>query len=206
MSSLHLATQKFLTLLDLLFFLLIGITLCPLAASDGCHEGERKALLNFKSSLEDLSGRLSSWQESGQHQNCCNWHGIQCSKGSFHVISIDLRNNDLEIYNNEYAYLQPQPNTALRGKLSPSLLNITHLEHLDLGFNDFQESKLTLQFSYLRRLVYLDISHSNFSGSISTQFTNSSSLQYLDLSCGSQRNPYSTSCLESSSTGWIRGL
>ncbi|KAI3893853.1 hypothetical protein MKW92_013688 [Papaver armeniacum] len=202
MGSLNMTTKKFCTHLHLLFFLLI--TLCT--ASNGCHEEERRALLNFKSSLEDPSGRLFTWQESIQHQNCCSWQGIQCSKGSFHVISIDLRNNELEIYNNDYIYLQPQPNTALQGKLSPSLLNITHLEYLDLGFNDFQESKIALQFSYLVKLAHLDLSHSNFSGSISTQLTNSSSLQYLDLYCGSQRDPYSTSCLESSSTKWIRGL
>ncbi|KAJ0016891.1 hypothetical protein Pint_11465 [Pistacia integerrima] len=50
-----------------------------------CYDQERAALLSFKSHLTDPSNRLSSWQG----QNCCTWHGINCSE-SLHVTAIDL--------------------------------------------------------------------------------------------------------------------
>lgn len=199
--------------LRFLFSLLISITPSSLATTYGCHQEERKALLNIKSSLEDPSGRLSTWKEGVQHRNCCDWHGIKYSDESLHVVSIDLRNTDLEDYMNGFSYRDgdhfypPITRTSLRGKLSRSLFNITHLEYLDLGFNGFQESDITLQFSNLTKLTHLDLSFSNFSGLIATQFSNLTFLQYLDISCFFQyggidflsSNYYKTSCLESSS-------
>ncbi|KAI3971446.1 hypothetical protein MKW92_033617 [Papaver armeniacum] len=215
MNSLNKTTQvtSFLHL-PLLFFL-ISITLCP-SPSSGCHEEERMALLDIKSNVVDPSGRLSSWQESVTHKNCCDWRGIGCSSESYHIISIDLRNKDLETYIYDRARAaHPEPDTALRGILSPSIFNITHLEYLDLGFNDFQESKSTHQFYYLTKLNHLDLSFTDFSTSISTQFSNLTFLKYLDLSCSLStgidifsryRDTYTTSCLKSPSTKWVRGL
>ncbi|KAI3968348.1 hypothetical protein MKW92_052337 [Papaver armeniacum] len=198
--------------LHFFFFLIINIALC-LFPCRGCHEEERMALLDIKSNVVDPSGRLSSWQESIQHKNCCSWQGIECSSESLHVISIDLRNKDLEMYQYRTPSTQLPPDTALQGKLSPQIFNLTRLEYLDLGFNDFQGSEITHRFSYLTKLTHLDLSLSNFSASISTQFSNLTFLQYLDLSCflpsdittGSPYT-YSTPCLRSSSTRWVKGL
>ncbi|KAI3835776.1 hypothetical protein MKW92_025124 [Papaver armeniacum] len=190
-------TTSFPILFNFLLFLLITISLNPLAASNnGCHINERRALLAFKSSLDDPSDRLSSWKEGVQHRNCCDWCGIVCSDESFHVISIDLRNTKLEDYINEFSdsnYFDP-PSTSLTSKLSPSLLRINHLEYLDLSFNDFRESELPFRFSKLTKLTNLDLSYTNFIASISMHFSNLSSLQYLDLSCGSPTVWYSTAC------------
>ncbi|KAI3971905.1 hypothetical protein MKW92_021634 [Papaver armeniacum] len=189
-----------------IFFLLIGLTQFPLP-SHGCHEEERRALLNIKSSLQDPSNRFSSWQEGSKYQNCCDWHGIQCSIDSFHIISINLRNTEYEIYLNQFKYRDSKsydefnpPETALQGKLSPLFFDITHLQYLDLAFNNFQESQIPIQFSNLTKLTHLDLSNSNFSGSTLTQFTNLSSLKYLDLSCGV------VDCIQLSSTKWLSGL
>ncbi|XP_026444568.1 receptor-like protein EIX2 [Papaver somniferum] len=182
------------------------IILC-LLSSHGCHEEERKALLNFKSSLDDPSGRLSSWQDIFQHRNCCEWRGIGCSRESLHVVSIDLRNTKLEDYINEFSYRDGDPpSTALQGKLSPSLLRINHLEYLDLSFNDFQQSEIPFRFSDLTKLAHLDLTFTNFTTSISAHFSNVSSLQYLDLSCPPIEYFFHSSCLESPSTKWLRGL
>ncbi|XP_026438582.1 receptor-like protein 14 [Papaver somniferum] len=171
-------------------------------ASHCCHEEDRNALLSFKS-----SNRLSSWKQGSQH-NCCNWHGIKCSNGSFRVVSINLRNKGLENYIEEFEYdsfdvFDPR-STFLAGKFSASLLKVTHLEYLDLAYNDFQESDIPRKFSDLTSLTHLDLSYANFASSISTQVTNLPSLQFLDLSCNSDY--FSTSCLESLSTKWLRGL
>ncbi|KAI3971466.1 hypothetical protein MKW92_033637 [Papaver armeniacum] len=192
MNSFNKTTQitSFPTLLNFLLFLSISIILC-LLSTHGCHEEERRALLNFKSSLDDPSGRLSSWQDSFQHRNCCEWRGIGCSRESLHVVSIDLRNTKLEDYIIKFSSSDSNPpSTALQGKLSPSLLSINHLEYLDLAFNDFQQSEIPFRFSDLTKLAHLDLTFTNFTTLISAHFSNVSSLQYLDLS----------------STKWLRGL
>ncbi|KAI3880764.1 hypothetical protein MKW92_035131 [Papaver armeniacum] len=193
--SLHLPSVH----LYFFFILLISIAQYPLA-SHCCHDEDRSALLNFKSSLNDPSNRLSSWKQ----ENCCDWHGIRCSNDSFRVVSIDLRNTALEDYIKETvqpdAFVDP-PSTSLAGKFSASILKLTHLQYLDLAYNNFQESQISRQFSNLTTLTHLDLSFSNFSKSLSTQFSNLSFLQHLDLSCIG-----STSCLQISSTKWARGL
>ncbi|KAI3932215.1 hypothetical protein MKW92_009109 [Papaver armeniacum] len=80
------------------------------------------------------------------------------------------------------------------------------MEYLDLSFNDFQESQIPIQLSDLTKLAHLDLSNSNFSATISTQFTNLTSLRYLDLSCRDDFYYYYPSCLHISSTKWVRGL
>ncbi|XP_026415921.1 LRR receptor-like serine/threonine-protein kinase GSO1 [Papaver somniferum] len=197
--------------LQFLLFLLINITHCPLA----CHEQERRALLDFKFSLEDPANRLSSWLDDNKYRNCCDWQGVGCSSDSSHVISINLRNTDLETFYNELLidfdlYDVPPPNTALQGKFSSSFVNLSHLEYVDLAFNNFEESKIPFLFYALTKLVHLDLSHSNFSSPVSTPLSNLSSLRYLDLSCGSiasdERYFVATgSCFELSSIKWLRG-
>ncbi|KAI3848490.1 hypothetical protein MKW92_045689, partial [Papaver armeniacum] len=164
----------------LLFFSLISITQFPLTCN-GCQEQERRALLDFKSSLSDPSNRLASWKEGTQHENCCDWVGIECSSDSNpRIVAINLRN------------------AALTGKFSASLSNITSLEYLDLALNNFQQSEIPLQLSHLTRLIHLDLSNSYISATISTQFTNLTSLNHLDLS--------DNFMVESPSLKWVRGL
>ncbi|KAI3888370.1 hypothetical protein MKW92_006686 [Papaver armeniacum] len=189
-----------------LFFLFTQIQLI----CHGCIDRERIALLNFKSTVTDPSDRLSTWQV-GRHQNCCDWYGIQCSTGSLHVTSVDLRNVALE---NSLRNSDPStPDTSLSGTISASLLSLTHLEYLDLGFNDLDYSKVQFHLSKFKNLLHLDVSYS-FSGSITTQFANLSSLRYLDVSSHVQDNDptslgYSSSPLasiESQSIDWVREL
>lgn len=211
MTSFSKSTQitSFYVQLYFFLFLLINIIQFPLACH-GCQEQERRALLDFKFSLEDPANRLASWLEGSKYRNCCSWQGVGCSSDSSRVISINLRNTVLETRYNEDPYgLVPPPNTALKGNFSSSLVNIANLVYVDLAFNNFQESQIPFQFSALTKLVHLDLSYSNFSASASAQFTNLSSLLYLDLSCGFivrlRRYDLISSCLGSSSMKWLRG-
>ncbi|KAI3943656.1 hypothetical protein MKW92_006000, partial [Papaver armeniacum] len=174
-----------------------------LSFAHGCHDIEREALLKFKSSLVIYPPNLlSSWQETHIHRNCCNWHGVQCSHKTLHVISINLRGKNRENYlNTEYDH----SSASLRGKISPFLFNLTHLEYLDLSLNDFQGSHIPHEFNNLKKLTYLDISLSSFSGPITTQFQNLSSLSYLDLSCLSYEPYLEFRCLKAPSLNWVKG-
>ncbi|KAI3832875.1 hypothetical protein MKW92_002057 [Papaver armeniacum] len=166
--------------LHFLLFLLISITLCPLACH-GCHEEERRALLNFKSSLEDPLNSLSSWNESVHHQNCCEWHGIQCSRDTFHVISIDL------------PYMDHDQLPPLRGKLSPSLSNITYLEYLDLSFNNLHWNPTRMFEHPWPKLQTLRLSSNKATGSIPSSISNAPMLVSLSaFNCGIQGSIPST--------------
>ncbi|KAM3345388.1 hypothetical protein P3S68_025097 [Capsicum galapagoense] len=129
-------------------FLLVG----------GCHEGERAALMSFKSLLTDPSNRLSSWNG----ENCCSWKGINCSS-SGRVIVVNLRN--------------PHP---VKVKIN---INNEVVSNSNSAFNNFVFSKLPVEISNLTKFTYLNLSNAMFQDSIDLQFSNLTSLRSLDLSC-----------------------
>ncbi|KAK4747851.1 hypothetical protein SAY87_014437 [Trapa incisa] len=164
---------------------LISLHLChSFLAVSSCQQNEREALLSFKSQLSDPSKRLSSWEG----KNCCNWKGIVCSK-FLRVISIDLRNptpNSFLVNQNDelVPVSKNSSSTVLKGTLSPSIFSLSELVYLDLSYNDFLLSDIPEgPFSNLSKLTYLNLSNSNFRGSINNQFMNLTSLISLDLSC-----------------------
>ncbi|PHT48835.1 hypothetical protein CQW23_13043 [Capsicum baccatum] len=149
----------------------------------GCHEGERAALMSFKSLLTDPSNRLSSWKG----ENCCNWKGIKCSS-SGRVVVVNLRNpHPDEVMINVNKEVVSSSNNAsdfaLKGNISPLLFTLDHIQHLDLSFNNFMFSKLPVEISNLTKLTYLNLSNAMFQDSIDMQFSNLTSLRSLDLSC-----------------------
>ncbi|KAF3631150.1 putative CASP-like protein PIMP1-like [Capsicum annuum] len=149
----------------------------------GCHEGERAALMSFKSLLTDPSNRLSS----GKAENCCNWKGIKCSS-SGRVVVVNLRNpHPDEVMINVNKEVVSSSNNAsdfaLKGNISPLLFTLDHIQHLDLSFNNFMFSKLPVEISNLTKLTYLNLSNSMFQDSIDMRFSNLTSLRSLDLSC-----------------------
>ncbi|KAM3345389.1 putative receptor-like protein kinase [Capsicum galapagoense] len=164
-------------------FLIFATLFYCFSLVDGFHEGERAALMSFKSLLTDPSNRLSSWKG----ENCCNWKGIKCSS-SGRVAVVNLRNphpdevminvNKEVVSNSNKAF-----DFALKGTISPLLFTLDHIQYLDLSFNDFMLSKIPVEISNLTKLTYLNLSNSMFQDSINTQFSNLTSLRSLDLSC-----------------------
>ncbi|KDP22194.1 hypothetical protein JCGZ_26025 [Jatropha curcas] len=137
-----------------------------------CIESERQALLQIKEELIDDYGHLSSWGSEEEKKDCCKWKGIRCSNQTGHIIILDLPVAELAGTNNK----------PLRGKISNSLLELQHLNYLDLSGNDFGGTffpNLNGSFSKLR---YLNISNVGFIGSLSYQLRNLSSLQSFDVS------------------------
>ncbi|KAG6489966.1 receptor-like protein EIX1 [Zingiber officinale] len=144
----------------------------------GCSEVERDALLDFKTNVKDPSHRLASWSPQ---IDCCKWSGVVCKTtnnatlfGGHRVVELNLQNPNVD---NEQTF-----HTALRGEiLSPSLLNLTRLERLNLSWNDFEGAQIPQFMGSFLNLKYLELSWSNFSGVIPFQLGNLSSLYHLGL-------------------------
>ncbi|CAD5183939.1 unnamed protein product, partial [Musa acuminata subsp. malaccensis] len=128
---------------------------------------EREALLDFKAGIHDTHNRLSSWVG----QDCCAWEGVICGATTGHVVMLDLRNTNIT------------DDWALRGeRMNSSLLALSHLEHLDLSFNDFSGIRMPEFVGSFKKLRYLNLSFTSFMGGIPARLGNLSSLYVLDLS------------------------
>ncbi|KAM5585414.1 hypothetical protein ABKV19_004688 [Rosa sericea] len=142
----------------------------PRSVGSSCIEGERRALLSFKQDVIDPSGRLSSWVG----HDCCRWKGISCNNRTGHVVKMDLRNRNLDLFFDTSA--------GLGGKINSSLLGLKHLLYLDLSWNDFAHIHIPKFIGQLTSLKYLNLSFASFGGEIPPSLGNLSNLNYLDLS------------------------
>uniref|UniRef100_K3Y1R3 Uncharacterized protein n=1 Tax=Setaria italica TaxID=4555 RepID=K3Y1R3_SETIT len=168
-----------------LFLILLLVTTKTTTAS-GCIGNERNVLFDLKATLKDHQGVLSSWRGL----NCCSWYGVTCNKTG-HIIKLNLGNNKSMEY-------------ALTGDISPSLVNLTHLEYLDLHGNDFGGGSIPEFIGLFKNLRHLDLSFAGFGGKIPPHLGNLSKLNYLDIS-----NIPDSSFTSSSSVDnllWLSGL
>jgi len=161
------------------------------ATSSTCVPQETAALLAFKQAITgDPAGRLASWHQ-GQ-QDCCRWSGVRCSNrtSSSHVVVVGL---NLRNTGDGGPYYE---DTALVGQqISPSLLSLNHLEHLDLSMNSISGGVPEF-LGLLKNLRYLNLSGMPLSGRVPPQPSNLSNLHSLDLSSNAYQlgspNLYST--------------
>ncbi|RAL44198.1 hypothetical protein DM860_016444 [Cuscuta australis] len=147
-----------------------------------CHDEEKAALLQFKHSFastnECYNGdwsdvfhqkrKLESWKEGG---DCCSWEGVECGDDHHHVVGLHLSGS------------------CLYGSVNSSnaLFTLTHLQRLDLSYNDFNYSHIPSAIGNLSSLTHLNLSGSNFSGQIPQQhLSNITTMVSLDLSSYSE--------------------
>ncbi|MFQ6652012.1 hypothetical protein Gotur_024085, partial [Gossypium turneri] len=130
-----------------------------------CKESEKKALLEFKHSLQamDWSGddALFLWET----EECCFWPGVECNNLTGYVEVLDF---SLQCW-------------VVAGTISPSLLKLHHLTSLNFSSNDFNGSLIPEFFGSLKKLTLLDLSNANFRGPIPSQLGNLSMLETLRL-------------------------
>ncbi|KAH9321786.1 hypothetical protein KI387_016425, partial [Taxus chinensis] len=181
------------------------------SAHVSCFPYERDALLSFMNSVNPNS---LNWKGF----NCCEWSGVECSKYTSHVTTLDLAG----IVQFSLPFIIEDYSLKTGNRLVPDLFQLKSLEYLDLSGNYFQGSLPTELFSLrklrhlylsgnsfegeipknigsLHSLTYLRLDAAGFTGRIPWQLGNLSQLQFLDLS-------YPAGESYSSSLGWTENL
>ncbi|TYH46214.1 hypothetical protein ES332_D11G319700v1 [Gossypium tomentosum] len=152
------------------------ISICNVISDVACIESERQALLRFKQNLTDPSDQLASWSNGG---NCCDWTGLVCDNLTGHVIELHLGNLHNPTEDTGFPG-EPFEWSRLSGKVVSSLLDLKHLQYLDLSGNNFG-GQIPGFLGSLHNLRYLNLSNAGFEGSVPPQLGNLTHLQYLDL-------------------------
>ncbi|PIA52094.1 hypothetical protein AQUCO_01000167v1 [Aquilegia coerulea] len=150
------------------------------ALSLHCLQNERQALLGFKQGLRDPSNRLASWVG----EDCCKWEGVGCNNTTGHVVKLDLRNPfPFNVFDKTKGYDMPYNRASLHAtEVNSSLLELKHLNHLDLSWNNFSGIQIPKFFGSFQQLEYLNLSSALFGGIVPHHLGNLSSLRSLDLS------------------------
>ncbi|GKA72736.1 receptor-like protein 12 [Tanacetum coccineum] len=106
---------------------------------------------------------------------------IGCDNSTGHVHRIHLPgSSSFDAYNTVKEY-QEAFKKKLRGDLSPSILNLPQLRHLDLSCNDFGGIQVPSFMGSFQNLRYLNLSDSVFGGTIPPQLGNVTELRILCL-------------------------
>ncbi|KAF8685359.1 hypothetical protein HU200_043983 [Digitaria exilis] len=93
--------------------LVIVLLVSSASPTSSCTELDKASLLLFLGGLSQDAGLAKSWQEG---TDCCKWEGVACNRnGTVTRVSLASR--------------------GLQGRISPSLGNLTSLEHLNLSYN-----------------------------------------------------------------------
>ncbi|WVZ77886.1 hypothetical protein U9M48_025687 [Paspalum notatum var. saurae] len=113
---------------------------------------------SFTGELAKDSSLAKSWQEDGT--DCCKWEGVTCN-GNKTVIQVSL------------------PSRGLKGRIAPSLGNLTGLQHLNLSYN-LLYGGLPQELVSSSSMVVLDVSFNQLNGDLH-ELSSSTSVHYNKL-------------------------
>ncbi|KAM1504078.1 hypothetical protein ACFX1X_000231 [Malus domestica] len=116
---------------------------------------------------------FSSWGTDGAKQDCCRWKGVACDNRTGHVLKLDF-GEEFQLKANQF-----QP---LRGKISSQLIELQHLEYLDLSWNDLNRSQIPEFIVTARNLNFLGLSRNHLSGELPDSWAHFDALVVLDSS------------------------
>ncbi|XP_017628122.1 LRR receptor-like serine/threonine-protein kinase RPK2 [Gossypium arboreum] len=179
------------------FFLLFSCVLNSVVLGD--NSSDKAVLLEFKKSVSDPSGLLSTWTENSCH---CSWSGVSCDKNS-KVLSLNITgfgNGKKGKFNNTNAFLSfscsdysvfpfygfgirrncGESNGGLYGKLLPSIGKLSELRILSLPFHRFG-GEIPAEIWDLENLEVLDLENSLLSGSLPVSVSGLKNLRVLNL-------------------------
>ncbi|KAL6629551.1 hypothetical protein ACP70R_029316 [Stipagrostis hirtigluma subsp. patula] len=153
--------------------LLLALSALGGAGAGGCVSDERAALLEVKRGFSgDPDGVLASW--TARRPDCCRWDGVVCDSATGRVTELRLRNK-----------LADDGSPGLSGEISPALLRLPRLAHLDLSRNSLGGGMATPVPRFLGSLAslrYLNLSYTDIAGEVPPHLGNLSALAVLDLS------------------------
>ncbi|KAF5725406.1 LRR receptor-like serine/threonine-protein kinase RPK2 [Tripterygium wilfordii] len=173
-------------------FLLLSVT------QDGIFvtaDSDKSVLLQFKNSVTDSAGLLSSWNQIIPSH--CSWVGVSCD-ASFRVVSLNITGNGGGRGNtdhNEYSCSDPTSfplyslgirrycrgsKGILVGKLLPVIGRLTELRVVSLPFNGFH-GEIPGEIWGMEKLEVLDLEGNSFSGSLPASFVGLRNLRFLNL-------------------------
>ncbi|XP_010671295.2 receptor-like protein EIX1 [Beta vulgaris subsp. vulgaris] len=161
-----------------------------------CHKPEQEALSMFKLSFSDPSNRLSSWIG----EDCCHWKGVICNNVTGYINQLDLRAKPVWNFAEPLSFKVASYQLQAK-ELDPCLVELRHLNYLDLSGNDFQRTQIPEFIGSFKHLRYLNLSMASFWGVLPPQLGNLTSLEALDLDSS---NLYGSRI--NSDLGWISRL
>ncbi|KAJ8774911.1 hypothetical protein K2173_019915 [Erythroxylum novogranatense] len=173
-----------------LFSLFWTLFFCLHAVGSG--NSDKSVLLEFKKSVSDRSGMLSSW--SLVNSDHCSWTGVTCGTNS-RVVALNItgqgHNNRgkalscsgsvrFPLYGSGIRRDCVVSNGVLAGKLFPVIAELSELRVLSLPFNGLG-GQIPSQIWGMEKLEVLDLEGNLFSGSLPISFTGLRNLRVLNL-------------------------
>ncbi|KAG2710971.1 hypothetical protein I3760_04G055200 [Carya illinoinensis] len=164
------------SLLILKLFLLLWAFFPPQSAVVFA-DSDKSVLLQFKTSVSDPSGLLSTWaSDSSKH---CSWFGVSCDLNS-RVVSLNVTGNGRQ--GNSCSDFAQYPlygfgvrtnclnsRGKLVGKLLPMIAKLSELRILSLPFNGF-DGEIPGEVWGMEKLEVLDLEGNSVTGSLPVQF------------------------------------
>ncbi|XVF58436.1 hypothetical protein PTKIN_Ptkin07bG0066800 [Pterospermum kingtungense] len=179
-------------------FLLLLITVFNCVVSGG-NSSDKAALIEFKKSVSDPSGLLSTWTETSNH---CSWSGVTCDKNS-KVLSLKISGFGKDRKGKSYNATDAasfscsdfssfpfygfgirrscrRNHGSLFGKLLPCIGKLSELRILSLPFHRF-DGDIPTEIWELEKLEVLDLENCGLNGTLPVSISGLKKLRVLNL-------------------------